>query len=44
MAIESLVGLGIFTFGMLLVSIYARRHRAEGNHDKSKQDRENHTR
>ncbi len=44
MAIESLVGLGFFTIGMLLVAIYDKHQRAR-NHDKKKlDDGENHTR
>jgi hypothetical protein len=43
MAIESLIALGIFTLGMLLVAIYDKHHRAEDHHDKKK-DRGNHTR
>lgn len=33
MAIESLVGLGVVTMVLLLVAMYADKHRAERRHD-----------
>lgn len=42
MAIESMIALGIFTLGMLLVAIYDKHQRAKRHHGKNKQDRENH--
>ncbi len=41
MAIESLIALGFFTFVMLLVAIYDKRHREKDHHGKKKQDRKN---
>lgn len=34
MAIESLIALGLATFILLLVSIYAKKHRSEDHHNK----------
>jgi hypothetical protein len=36
MAIESMVALGLATFILLLISIYANKHRSEDHHDKKK--------
>jgi len=41
MAIESMVALGLVTFILLLISIYAdkpKKHRSEDNHDKKDQN------
>lgn len=38
MAIESLIALGLATFILLLVSIYAKKHRSEDHHDKKNQN------
>lgn len=37
MAIESMVALGLATFVLLLISIYANKHRSEDHHDKKNQ-------
>jgi hypothetical protein len=40
MAIESLVGLGVFTLIMLGVSFYAAKHRTEDRKDRDRKDRD----
>ncbi len=42
MATDSLVAFGLATFILLLISIYAKHHRAEDRHGKKHQDDVNH--